>query len=164
MKYFVTIHILLLISATSFGQTSKDTSKSKTNNSINVTGDKNHVVGGTGNFVGINGDVYVNAEKKLSDNYLKNIGDAVDFLVQKKNFDKNAIEVMTLQYCNYPDISQQIIDYLKKRGYTSEEGFGFRSPVVKGIFIDTMDFNRRILAVNKKLAPKRFKILVGRFK
>jgi hypothetical protein len=153
----------ILVATMTFGQNVKDTTKSKGINSTNVTGNNNHVVGGSGNSVGVNGDINVNTEKKLADNYLLAIGTYVDNLIKDKNFDGNNIIVLTESYCNYPGVTQQIIDYLKNKDYKATEGFATTAPAINEVKIDTSQRHTGY-QLNKTVSKKVITIYVGRFK
>jgi hypothetical protein len=120
----------------------KDTVGTKTQSTPSQTNSvvqgSQHIVAGIGNNVGINGDVNINAEKKLALDYLEAIYHYVDDLVRNKNFDGNKITVARESNCNYPGVVKQIINYLNSKGFKATEGFEMRSPPIEAIKIDTL--------------------------
>ena len=91
-----------------------DTSKlvQSNDNSVTVQGNDNHLVGGTGNTIGVNGDEYIGIKQRhLNDVYKKKIGDVIppntqDTIIVRFNSDKESR--------NFKD---EILEYLRYRGY-----------------------------------------------
>ncbi|MBS1533317.1 MAG: carboxypeptidase regulatory-like domain-containing protein [Bacteroidetes bacterium] len=140
----------------------KDTTRTNTQSASpqtnTVVQGSQHIVSGTGNNVGINGDVNINAEKRLGSDYLELIYNYVEDLVRNKNFDGNNIVVTREQNCNYPRIVKQIVSYLNSKGFKATEGYEMRSPPIEAIKIDTIE--QHIQNTNQK---KQINILVGEF-
>lgn len=104
-------------------------------NGIVSTGANAHNVAGTGNHVGINGDVYINADKTLTEAGLKDVYYKVEDIRKKFNTQK-ALSIGSYNYCNAELIQQQLADYFSSKGYAVSTGgqimSGGNSPMVFG--------------------------------
>ncbi len=108
-------------------------------NPINVNGNNNHIVGGTGNNVGVNGDVNINDDARLSDEAMNWLFNWIDNKIKNQGFKIGNLSISTEPYSNAPNLPSQIISYFKKRGYTIDSfGLVFSGgPMIEGVYIDT---------------------------
>lgn len=131
----------------------EDTPKRDVNkdNSVSANNSPNsHIVGGAGNQVGVNGDVNINSERKLSDDLMALVFNSVDNMVKNKGFNKNNISIFPEPYNNAPTVPSQVMIYFRERGYQLGTFMGVDNrPTIKGLMIDT--------------SRKRITIIIGLF-
>lgn len=90
-------------------------------NGVSIQGNGNHVVAGTGNNVGVNGDLYINAEKTLTPSGLAMVNKSVDSIRTLYKLPK-VINIMMYPYCNAPNMVHQLVEYFNNNGYEATGG------------------------------------------
>jgi hypothetical protein len=116
------------------------------NNGIVSTGENAHNVAGIGNYVGINGNLYLNEEKILKESYLSSLYQQSEDLRKKYNIPK-AISV-ALMNSNEVKIQNQIIKYFLDRGYQNLPIVGSASNnLTKGITVDNLANSNILICV-----------------
>ncbi|NOW94009.1 hypothetical protein [Mucilaginibacter sp. SG564] len=104
-------------------------------NSGNI-GDNGHIVNGPNS--GINGDVNINQEKRLSENDKIALLNFIETTKKKYNFNPKCFAITMVNNSNGNLIASQIESLLKQQGYTMNGDYGtsMRYPPLKGIMID----------------------------